>query len=556
MFLNDSVLNFNSLGAQPTNSKVVMTTSFLRKYCTVAHLDQGESNQRLKKWIFGNKKSLARLEEQLVSAIESSPVSLISLVVHVLRRGADVRKAHDSHLFVYPETRRQHVDDTLHKFIDTRPPTVTKYEATSALGVSCMPLPVTLRKQFDVINAISNDAKKSYYGMTGTVNVPKNVSMDNVLLYQRPKNPKNPKSAPLCYPTSLRNRLLFFLLQDNVEMVRGLIRFWADGCPNAVGSKPRITEHDNLKHEPPLDVEWVEKQKHFCTSRVDVTAQPKPSRSVFDNFQQRLRLDGFIIWRRLTARSDCGVFVMNSLDRKSAQIVSNSFEHVEYVVSGETVSLTRCSCSVFTYLYDMRQHEAQVQNRDSSLPMEKACVHGRFLLTYLKELCLDPKLLDADHKSALYEKIKNEKQLGDVVILPEFDGKYALKMSVVGADNGLLAFMHLSPDKQKLSCMSSGCSYFTQNTKSSPVSVLLDTDNPKHSKFVCQHMRQLLQHKDQWVHYCAAERDGENNDGDTETELDLNDSDLYFDQESGLWVYSQALGNAKRLPDDSPLHVE
>ena len=69
-------------------------------------------------------------------------------------------------------------------------------------------------------------------------------------------------------------------------------------------------------------------------------------------------------------------------------------------------------------------------------------------------------------------------------------------------------------------------------------------------------MRQLLEHKDQWVHYCAEETDGENNDVDTAAELDLNDSDLYFDQESGLWVYSQALGNAKRLPDDSPQHLE
>ena len=492
-----------------------------------------------------------RLVDQLVSALESSPfLSLISLVVHVLRRGADIRKPHDSYLFVHPERQKPHVCDSLNAFIDNRPPTVMRFETSTALGVSCMPLPVTFKKQFDIISAISNDAKKSYYGMSGAVNVPKKASMENMLLYQRPKHPKSKKSGPLNYPTSLRNRLLFFALQDDVPMVQGQIRFWANGCPDAAGGKPDVVEPE--PSTAAFHADGTEKRKHFSTSTVSIDAQPKPRRTVFEHFQQRLRLDGVIIWRRLYARPRAGVFVMNSINTKSAQMMSNSFEHVEYTVSGQTVAFTRCTCSVFFHIYDAYQDQSQKQ--PSQMQGQKACVHGRFLETYLKELCIDPKLIETDHQSALYAKIKSEMQLGDVVILPECEGKYALKMSVSGLDTGLLAMIHLCPDREKLSCMSGGCSYFTQNQKSSCVRVLLDTTNPKHTKFVCQHMRQLLEHKDEWIHHCATD---EKSEGQAEEiDLELVDQHLCFDQESGLWIYHKALGKARRLPEDSPYHVE
>lgn len=550
--------------------------------------DSGRQNERVKNWIHGNKNSLAALEQQLAHLVEtgSSTVSLGGLYVHVRRRGADIQKKHDHHIFAYPKERKGLFCDAISQHLTNRPPGKKQHQYT-LVDFSALALPHSLAAQFSMIGNIPNDARKSHYGMHGRINAPRNVCMDNHLLFQRPKHPGEGDSVPIAYPTSLRNRLLYFALNGSSEMVKGLTNYWAAGCPDSTDTG--VLASTKTASENP-----TQKQKHyFSSATVDITAFADSQddsidinyRSVFYHYQHRLRDDGVIIWRVL--HKNRGVFILNAVSMESKQIASNSYEHIAYSVVEKEVQVTRCSCSLFAHLYDVCQHQTQKDSLWSTEVNHRMCLHGRFLMTYLSDLCVNPNLLDTDHESALYQRIKQDKQFGDVVVLPEHDGRYALKMSVTGLHSNVLSFVHLCPDREKLSCMSGGCSHLLQNKKTSTILNKLDTTDQDQVKQMCPHLLQLRKHTDKWLHFCKPDNAAhtENNqdeatqpvDEDESTQmvneedeegestqqsefvniadknLKLEDQKVVFDQNTGLWKHLKCVGTGKSLPENSPI---
>lgn len=546
--------------------------------------DPGRPNERVKMWIHGNKSSLAALEQQLVHVLEagSSVVSFGGLYVHVRRRGADFHKQHDHHMFAYPLERKELFCDAISQHLTNRPPE-RRQQSTTFEDFSALAYPLSLAGQFAMIGVIPNDARKPYYGMHGRVSVPKHVGMDNHLLFQRSKS-REKTDVPIRYPTSLRNRLLYFSLKGDLKMLDGLMDYWAAGCPEQTdtGLQPLTKTSSN---------KTTRKRKHYFTAPVDIMTSTDSQdndidcdyRTVFYHYQHRLRLDGVVIWR--VRHKKGGVFILNAVSMLTTQLVSNSYEHVAYSVVGHQVRITRCSCSVFSHLYDVCQHETQKEALLSTEAHQRMCPHGRFLLTYLSELCVNPSLLDTDHQSALYQKIKQAQSLGDVVVLPEHDGRCALKMSVKGLHNNVLSFVHLCPDRDKLTCMSGGCSHLLQNKKTSTILNKLDTTDQKQLKQMCPHLLQLRQRTDKWLQFCKTAKDNqdeltqldnessqlsseennpsqllseENNpiqqieaENTDDASLKIKDRYLVFDHNTGLWRYIKCLGTGKSLAENS-----
>ena len=280
-----------------------------------------------------------------------------------------------------------------------------------------------------------------------------------------------------------------------------------------------------------------------------VSDSPAEQKSVFYYYQHRLRLDGIILWRRVFAES--GVFLMNAISSKTLQLVSNSFEHVEYRIrSGNVVTITLCSCSVYKHMYDSRQQRLQSGETDEN--RHDVCVHGRFVLTYLKDLCLNPKLLKADNRPALYKNIASRIDTEEVVVLPECEEKRtAIKMSVEGAMTDCFSMCHICPDREKVSCTNMACGVMYQNKKGSAILQVL-TDKAAHT--LCPHLRQLLKFKDKWTKYLSANITENTDDtdlsGEKDTEFELDDADVHFDHDTGHWIYSKALGQSVPSSED------
>ena len=345
--------------------------------------------------------------------------------------------------------------------------------------------------QFKVISLLSNNPFLPYPKYDGTMSsIDSYPSFFQHLLYPLGDSVDIDDPKPNLYPTSLRNRLLYFAIHNNLQYVRLI-------CNHIVRQIFSEAVIDDQSSD--LDLSAIEETsngvmpaKRRCCPRVVKDAPQMTDtlaknlaleRSLYVNFREQLLTSGHISIRSFFQNG--GVILMNDYNDENGYFLPSSYAHVAYFIVNDVV-LFDCSCSSSIISQQCREI--------SEMQISSSCMHCRFANEYLLNVCKKPASIQDMTGSTNLEKklLENHSRMNVGVVVLSDSPSSAVKMSVRGQD-GLCSFVHLSVCRKYVSCQQGSCQASMRNKKKTITLLNLESHNK-----ICQHLQTLHCNRETW----------------------------------------------------------
>ena len=350
---------------------------------------------------------------------------------------------------------------------------------------------LTLEEQFRVISLLPNNPFAIYPTLDGKMSsVDANPSHAQHLLYQLGDNVTEDKKAKY-NPTSMRNRLFYFQIHQEMGYVRRLCRHvvlkllqetgdvdasddlgesFVDNHSQSAGPAKKRRVAPRVVKDSPMEVDNLAKNVSL-------------ERSLYVNFREQVLTSGHVSVR--SSFQDGGVILMNDYNDGNGFFLPSSYAHVSFHIINDIVSFD-CSCSSSVISQQSRYME--------QLQISSSCMHCRFAQEYLLDVCKKPiSIQDMTGRTNLEKKLQETYcHMNDGVVIISDSPTSAVKMSVRGQD-GLCSFVHLSVCRKYVSCQQGSCQAAMRNRKKTLTLLCLDSHNK-----ICQHLQTLHCNREIW----------------------------------------------------------
>ena len=414
------------------------------------------------------------------------------------------------YLNVHPEVeeRKKKWQDALEEYIITGC-SITPPHWLDVLGTINSQGSLSLHEQFDFLSLLPNDPYAKYIDYAGNL-CDSSPSVLEHLLFQEPSSKSvsdDPK--PNRYPTSMRQRLLYFTLNDtntlfDTAYVGRMCNFY---LTQFTGVTPSDENAGSESHGKPPKI------RRYAERTVDPKETPQQPETLtvnhylpgclYKDFREHLILHGRISFRLRT--QDGGIVLLNDYCPKTGHFLPLSFVHLSFQSDCENLTF---ECSCVNYSFIMQAQENGMER--NQLP--DTCFHCRFAAEHLYDLCksssVSHQLKSLDNGAVLDKLLENNNELNSgVVILSSGDNKTTVKMSVLSKEQNC-AFVHLSSCRSYVHCEDGACKAAMRNKKKT----LTICHLKDHSK-VCSHLQTLHSNAEVWTHFLDSNEQDDNEGG-------------------------------------------
>ena len=440
------------------------------------------------------------------------------------------------------------IDDLLHQHLLNYPPSASQEVGDTTLIQHVVQMPVTTPKeQFLCLSSISNYHSLPYPESHGTthqlINPKGHLGYKQHLLHKPTGSHTN--------PTSLRNRLMFYLTKDESSVPWLLVKRYLKIDQEKIEIDSALDIHDE---EVPLRPK--KKRRHqnriVTVTLKDISQETgqdynsllncsNPDRPLYLKFKEEMRMEGGIKWRHHDRNSD--VCIMTDYSATNGNIIPSSFVHVtrQYDVQGNNI--ISCTCEIYKHLQGIAYHQHRGEDNEELYPdTTMTCMHCRYFQDELDKAYTSLQNVNTNLPWAL-EQVHNSLQyMNDAIQLSgSVIEKGTTKFSVKG-DDSTLTFVHITFQQNKCyaKCMGGICSVELQAKKKLPrLHAITETPN------LCPHMKKIVQHIDH-VKSFFPWHFNESNEilPATQMEEPVNTEDAglvvsggNFNKETGLWDY-------------------
>lgn len=410
----------------------------------------------------------------------------------------------------------------------------------------------SVKQQFLLLSTISNYHWMDLPGLHSSKLVDNSCSryVNHVLSWQGSEDEQRKY-----IPTSPRNRLMHFFLQDYTASFHQLMKFLYKKDSN----EPDQPEELDGIHPEVEDVPPPPKKRRIAQRSVSVTPSAlsrsagvdlndllnsaQPNRSLYTQFCEELISTGTIKWRSHDFRSDS--CVMTDINSSNGVMVPNSFAHVtcEKEVSGEVI--IKCTCHIYQLISRAAHQEISImQFRGEAVPDENfTCMHCRFYKQYLMNAYQEA-TEDNPHPTTprkVFDKVKESLQDMDkpVFLIGEVMPRGTTKFSVQGDATYAILNLTFSHGKCNVRCSDGLCQAQMISKKRIPKNpLMMRTDN------LCSHLSTFkgeIEFVQQLFPEYFASEDIDEQLGQ-EVEMNPDDGDIRsdtgnFNKETGLWDF-------------------
>lgn len=331
----------------------------------------------------------------------------------------------------------------------------------------------TLPEQFQVLSSVSNFYQWKYPLPKGGV-FQSSPRLLQYLLWHPDMGDFDGFSSPMKFPSSPRNQLIFFLLNDRKHGSR--FSLVVEKALREDDSQHTLSDFQD--EPPPPDRPPPPKRRRYVSRIVSATAEqvaqnlevtlvdvdncaPK-ERFLFDQFAERLS-DGVIQWRQ--SSEEVEVVCMNDFCPTSGRFLPCHFVTLTVSKLLEGKKAFHCTCKVHNLLTGVEL--GGVEEEMVLLDDKWTCMHARFFCEFLANV---PNDLENESLSHVLDNVKRHFPEKDnpLVLLGAASMSGASKFSVKGTDS-TFSLVHITfRNGCNAMCMNGFCRASIQNKKKIP----------------------------------------------------------------------------------------
>ena len=277
-------------------------------------------------------------------------------------------------------------------------------------------------------------------------------------------------------PHSIRNRCIYFLVQNDIPSVTELLRFHYDSTipASCVADPVDLPEIDIATGDIEPRVTKMSRNVGHTETQAGTTVNNitnmTTAQTVYEYFVDRISSACFL-WRLHAPQAD--VIAMSDLDLHG-KLIPNSFVHIYRDSTGQETNVS-CSCTLYRNM--------------------KQCLHTRYFSEYVN-VHVPALFLDDNSAATSFQKQFLQKSLSHLnrgVVLLSDNAATVKKFSVITINNLKHSFVHLTGDNY-VTCQTSVCQI--KNRHKRKADTLLDNgDN------ICLHLEAMRANHEQWTEH-------------------------------------------------------
>ena len=383
----------------------------------------------------------------------------------------------------------------------------------------------------------------------------------------------NPSASTHSNPTSPRNRLMWYITQDESFAPQLLVRRYLQ-LDQKQGDIYSFNLDNNEFPEPPRPRKKRKQQKRIVSVDIQQLARDvgedyneilncaRSNRNLYTRFKEELVMEGLIRWRHHDENTE--ICVMTDYNSRNGNIIPGNFVHVTKLKTNEGNDIYQCTCAIYNHVKGVAQNQLRHDSNEELFPDETmTCMHCRYFKEELHDAYTQIQNRNTNLPWHLDQVNSSLQFMNDPVqLVGSVLQRGTTRFSVKGEDDSCaFVFITFYQDRCYAKCTNGICGAQMQNRKKLPKTASL-----KNTEKLCVHMQRIGDQLDQLKLFFPEYFEDQDNvlvappeivdPANTEDEgITQSLKGNSFDVKTGLWQYpALSEHKPKEMTDENLVH--